>query len=71
MSDIYLKDFENYFSGNIDFREDAVIIDIGAHVGRFCIPIFLNHRYIRVFAFEPDPNVYRYLCKNIDVNNIQ
>jgi len=71
MSERYMNDFEKYYSRRVDFRKEDVIIDIGAHVGKFCIPIFIEHPYVRVFAFEPDPHNFDCLRRNLNVNGIE
>ncbi len=37
------------------FAEDGVVVDIGAHVGTFAIPLLVHHHARRVVAVEPDP----------------
>jgi FkbM family methyltransferase len=50
-------------------KNGMVVVDIGANVGYYTL---LASRLVgdkgRVFAFEPEPNNYDLLCKNIKVN---
>jgi FkbM family methyltransferase len=57
--------------------EDAVksgmrVLDLGAHIGYFTL---LAARAVgstgRVYAFEPDPANYKFLCHNIALNGMQ
>src|SRR5665647_859266 len=47
-----------------------VAIDVGAHIGYYTL---LAARQVgengRIFAFEPDPNNYEVLVKNVNLNN--
>jgi len=53
--DLYLKDFKGCYSRGMCFQEEDVVIDVGACVGGFCVPLFMKYPYLRVFSFEPDP----------------
>ena len=50
-------------------KKDDVVVDLGAHVGYYSL---LASRIVgeegRVYAFEPDPETYRQLVKNIELN---
>jgi len=58
-----------YLLQEISFREGDVVIDIGAHVG--VVSIYLAKRWpgIRVYAFEPVPQNFARLERNIEANN--
>jgi FkbM family methyltransferase len=45
-----------------------VFVDIGAHVGAWCLN--LANSFQIVYAFEPDPRAYDQLCENIKLNEI-
>ena len=52
-------------------RPNDVVLDIGAHIGTFAIPIAMAcERSVRVFAFEPQPDVYALLEKNVMLNGL-
>lgn len=52
-------------------RHDDVVLDIGAHVGTFAIPLA---RHLgpsgQVVAIEPHPDVFRLLCQNVELNGL-
>lgn len=52
-------------------RDDDVVLDIGAHVGTFAIPVaaHLGSRG-RVIAIEAHPDIFRLLTHNIDRNDL-
>lgn len=47
--------------------KESVVIDIGAHIGTFAVPI---SRFVaRVVAFEPSPETFATLMRNVAQNN--
>lgn len=46
------------------------VLDVGAHVGGFCIPLAKMHPGTYIFAFEPDPDNFALLVRNLDANKI-
>jgi len=51
-----------------DIKSDDTVIDIGAHIGRFCIYAAFKAKTGRVYAFEPDARNYARLSENIKLN---
>ena len=52
-------------------RQGDVILDVGAHIGTFCIPLAKHIGSSgRIHAFEPTPDSYRLLLRNIDANDL-
>jgi hypothetical protein len=50
-------------------KKGMVVVDIGANIGYYTLlAAHLVGDKGKVFAFEPDPNNYDLLCKNIEVN---
>lgn len=43
-------------------KDNGILLDIGAHVGRYSIPYSMKNR---TFAFEPDPYNFEHLNRNI------
>lgn len=66
--------FQELFLNNPYFKHYSpksgdVIVDIGAHIGLFCIPTaFYND--VHVFAFEPSPVIYALLKRNVTLNGV-
>lgn len=55
-----------------EIREGDVVLDIGAHIGYYTL-IFakLVGEKGRVYSFEPSPENFRLLTKNVEANNFQ
>jgi FkbM family methyltransferase len=52
-------------------RPGDVVLDIGAHIGTVAIPLALAcDRSVRVFAFEPQPDVFALLERNVALNGL-
>lgn len=64
-----LEDSETNLLKNI-IKEGMVIVDIGSNLGYFALHTSkLVGPTGKVYAFEPDPNNFRLLCKNIAAND--
>ena len=52
-------------------KQGDTLIDVGAHVGTFCIPLMKNvGNDGRLFAFEANPQTFSMLQKNFTDNNV-
>src|SRR3972149_7010328 len=61
-SSFYETDLRKFF----DIRE-GVFLDIGANIGKYSIILGQNPK-IKVIAFEPTPETFKILKKNIELN---
>ncbi len=52
-------------------KENVVVFDIGANIGWYTINIGLAKPKIKIFAFEPIPQTFELLKKNIRLNNLE
>ncbi len=50
----------------VDFDSNDIILDIGAHIGTFCIP--LSKKVKKIIALEPCIETFQILQKNIALN---
>jgi FkbM family methyltransferase len=57
---------EVYLRGGIVLRENAVVFDVGANIGMFSLFVGARCPSARVFAFEPVPDVFAKLVRNVD-----
>lgn len=64
MQDSYEEEIQDWFK----IREDETFIDIGANIGRYTV--ILAKQAKKVHAFEPFPETYEYLVKNIKLNEL-
>ena len=53
------------------FRDDAVFYDVGANIGVYSLYCARAHRQAAVYAFEPHPENYRSLCRNVGLNRMK
>jgi FkbM family methyltransferase len=63
---------KDYINSHFQADEDYVIVDIGANIGAFSV---LTGKLIeghgKVYAFEPEPNTFKRLQENIQLNNLK
>jgi FkbM family methyltransferase len=57
---------EVYLRGGVVLREDAVVFDVGANIGMFSLFVGARCPSARVYAFEPVPEVFAKLVRNVD-----
>jgi FkbM family methyltransferase len=61
---------DHYGLDAIPFAHGDRVIDIGAHVGMFCIHLAKRHPEIAITAFEPDPVNFQHLQANLVRNGV-
>lgn len=62
---------EIYFRGDYDpynFEDFEIIVDVGAHIGAFCIKF--SETADKIYSYEPNSQTYNILRKNIELNEI-
>lgn len=57
--------------GYLKDAEGGTVLDVGANIGMICIALLKHGCFERAIAFEPAPNNYRLLIKNIDQNGLR
>jgi FkbM family methyltransferase len=57
---------EVYLRGGIVLRENAVVFDVGANIGMFSLFVGARCPSAQVYAFEPVPEVFAKLLRNVD-----
>ncbi len=60
----------NNLPSSIRQKSNPVVIDIGAHIGLFSLYAYTELITPHIYAYEPDPNNFKMLKKNIAVNNL-
>ncbi len=75
MVPIEILNFKFYEKDEINFilkliKENNTILDIGANIGWYSLKIAKNINNVEIMAFEPIPNTFEYLKKNIDLNHV-
>lgn len=64
--DIFLSAISNY-----EIKNDATIIDVGAHIGTFSLLSATKYTDSKIYALEPCAETYGVLERNIISNNLQ
>jgi FkbM family methyltransferase len=59
-----------YFRNLPKLEEGAVVVDVGAHIGAFSVPMARLASGARVFAYEPDPSSRALLEENLRLNGL-
>lgn len=66
MSEIWREEvYSKHLSAN-----SHIIIDIGAHIGVFSLLAAITCPEAKIYCYEPEPNNYELLIKNIEQNNL-
>ncbi|MHA4812573.1 amino acid adenylation domain-containing protein, partial [Flavitalea flava] len=70
---LYREIFEDhcYLKHGITLDENSCVVDVGANIGLFSIFLNALHRNIKVYSFEPVPEIYAYLVKNRSLYGIK
>lgn len=50
---------------------DGIVLDIGANLGSFTVPVASNHPHLQIYSFEPQRIIYYQLCTNIILNRLE
>lgn len=58
-------------NGYLAANDGGCILDVGANLGMICIPLVQQHYFERAIAFEPAPDTYRLLVKNVLQNHLE
>lgn len=59
-----------YVPPGFEIKNHDIVVDIGAHIGLFSIFAATQAKYGRVYAFEPAPDNFEMLRRNINLNKI-
>jgi hypothetical protein len=54
--------------GHLDPAQDELLLDVGANLGMISIALVKAGRFRRAVAFEPGPESFRLLAKNVAQN---
>lgn len=54
-----------------DINRNGVVIDIGAHIGIFSVYAATQAEGVTVYSFEPDPDNFQLLLRNVEANHLE
>ncbi len=55
---------QGYLDHGVEVRDGDVVLDVGANIGIFGVRAVARHPSVRVFAFEPIPEIFDVLAAN-------
>jgi len=59
-----------HFASSVLNIKPGIVIDVGANIGTFSIPLAINYPNCEFIAFEPQRTVYHHLVSNVFVNQL-
>ena len=62
---------QEYFQKKNGIKNDGTILDIGAHIGLFCLYASQYNKSGKIFCFEPIKENHKLLLENIELNSIK
>jgi FkbM family methyltransferase len=69
---IVLSEIEKtYLLNTMEFSPGDTVIDVGAHVGAVSIYLGKVMPWLNIYAFEPDPDNFNRLLRNIKANGVE
>lgn len=69
LNEIWLNNF--YTPQKFEINENDIIFDLGSHIGFFSVFAAISAKKGIVYSFEPSPDSFKLLEKNISLNNIK
>jgi FkbM family methyltransferase len=54
-----------YEQHGVTLRDGDLILDVGANIGMFALSVMQRFRQLRIYCFEPVPNTYACLTRNV------
>jgi len=67
----YENDLHALSEGILRDKKGGIVLDIGANLGSYCIPLAKKHPHIKFEAFEPQRIVNYQLCANAIINGLE
>jgi FkbM family methyltransferase len=67
----YENDLHALSEGILRDKKDGVVLDIGANLGSYCIPLAKKYPHIKFHAFEPQRIVNYQLGANVIINGLE
>jgi FkbM family methyltransferase len=66
----YEKELQELSAKLLVEHADGIVVDIGANLGSYAVPLAKQYPYLQFEAFEPQRIVYYQLCANIFLNRL-
>ena len=66
----YEQELQDVSARLLDGHNNGVVLDIGANLGSYTVPLAKAHPHLQVIAFEPQRIINLQLCANIFLNRL-
>ena len=66
----FLSKEKNYNLDIINFKENDIVIDIGANIGLVSIYLAKKYPFVTIYSYEPIPDSYKHLLMSIKANKV-
>jgi FkbM family methyltransferase len=66
----YEKELQELSSKLLEGHTEGIVLDIGANLGSYVVPLARHHAHLQFEAFEPQRIVYYQLCANTFLNRL-
>jgi FkbM family methyltransferase len=66
----YEKELQELSSKLLERHTEGIVLDIGANLGSYVVPLARHHAHLQFEIFEPQRIVYYQLCANIFLNRL-
>ena len=66
----YEKELQELSSKLLEGHTEGIVLDIGANLGSYVVPLARHHKHLQFEVFEPQRIVYYQLCANIFLNRL-
>jgi len=66
----YEKELQELSSKLLEGHTEGIVLDIGANLGSYVVPLARHHAHLQFEVFEPQRIVYYQLCANIFLNRL-
>ena len=66
----YEKELQELSSKLLEGHTEGIVLDIGANLGSYVVPLARHHEHLQFEVFEPQRIIYYQLCANIFLNRL-
>ena len=66
----YEKELQDLSAELLAGHTDGIVLDVGANLGSYVVPLAKQHPHLQFEAFEPQRVIYYQLCSNIFLNRL-
>jgi len=68
---VYEEELTDYLINNLDLESGDIVFDVGANIGWYSVLLSKCFSGVEVHSFEPDPQNFKILKFNVELNNFK